>query len=507
MNINLSRDISLKKIELIAEVDFSDSNNPYHDLLKDIDTEAEMESSLKNIGMEDAEIKMIISKFKKNKIIKNGRLDKSFISTREYGKYEITYVENDRLVNNLPIEINRVKPGKPHDVTNISSSSIIKELNKTELYKSYSEKDKKFRIFKLEKNKENEYLGGNSKNAGKIKLKWSLDILNKKNTWYLEGHEINRIEETKGIYFTEQRINSLLDNNWDDKNEAMKITFDEIENNRAVNNFYLDFDKDITFDEFGDFNGEFKNIPIIPIDKNNALDWFTYLFKKHILRINRYTSFDELQQIWKNEFDKTPISKKFDLELDFNSIISQLKNGTKEYWQLMAGKDLNPFETISKKRQINNIIIKRENNIDVKTNILDRIIGYDTLNELTIVDTYITNDRHYNSLNKLVSSVRELNSNIVINVFTKQDDNEIIEKVKNLNINYNAINKKLPHNRLWIFKINSINHYFNVSHSLDFIKYLKNSNSFCINEDIVFSELEKNDVDDNFFQILGEDYE
>ena len=295
MRIELSKNIIVKKLEFVGEVNFFEES-PYIKLLEGFSTQDELKEELQKRDLSTTAIRNIIKKLESLGVLEDGDIVsvEDGFPEREYGKYILEMFEND---TPLPFkfknkEIKRESYTSKNRVDNIKEDEYLIE-RVYQKSKNFSD-DKIFQVIKLEGDN---YIELNKEDTDLVlnfdSDKWSYTLCNKK-TYMKEGISL---------------VN-LFRGEWNLNNFALAIEYKWIENDtNAKENFLWSFTVDkYKIKNYGMFNADFKNIPIIPKTKNDAEEWLLYLLKQEIEKKERYISKDELHYLWLNLLD-IPIRK------------------------------------------------------------------------------------------------------------------------------------------------------------------------------------------------------
>ena len=144
MKIELSKEITLRKLEFVGEVDFFEVS-PYIKLLKDISTKTELIQTLKGKELSNPAIRNIIKKLEDLGVLEDGDIfdiEEGF-PQREYGKYTLEIYENN---TKLPFSYKNKEIGRKSAKTKNISDSIKNDRN------IINKVCKKVRIFQIAKN-------------------------------------------------------------------------------------------------------------------------------------------------------------------------------------------------------------------------------------------------------------------------------------------------------------------------------------------------------------------
>lgn len=452
MRLELIKTVKKKSLEIVCEVDFY-KQSPYIELLKDIANIAMLQRKMKSLGASKAAIKNIIKNFEFLGIIKNGELCNisSGFPEREYGKYEITYVENE---SPLPFRyrkhsIKRISPVsdniadqiKPLDrqIANclLSEDEVVERDN----FRLMSNRN----LYGIPHNEtaENCVICSDDGNIGRYKIghkEFDMDLFPDKNT--------------------------LFEGKWNNDSDRLVENFNNVLERypASLKSFQISYSKNnVEIGELGIIKeAKFQNIPIMP-DQQSYKEWFLHLLKDEVESSKRYFTFDETEQIWSNLWCKTiPIAAHYSYPFKFTDIKRHYTKEDEFYWFMNAGNDLNPYKTKTKKTRVS---------ITTLTDFVDKISLVENADVL-IIDRYINTLRHFLSLEGLIG---QIDGKCKVTLVTQEPYNQSpkeIDQIDSLCRKYevkviNKIKNEIPHDRLW--RINRS--WFTLSKSIDFIKH------------------------------------
>lgn len=455
MRLELIKTVKKKSLEIVCEVDFY-KQSPYIELLNDIANIAMLQRKMESMGASKAAIKNIIKNFESLGIIKNGEVCdiSSGFPEREYGKYEITYIENE---SPLPFQYRK------HSIKRISpvSSNLadkIEQLDKQIANCLLSEDEVVERdSFRLVDNRnlygiphnetaENCVICSDDGNIGRYKIghkEFDMDSFPDKNTLF-EG------KWNTGADRLVENFNNVLER-YPDSLKSFQISY-------SKNNI-----------EIGDLGiikeAKFQNIPIMP-DRKSYKEWFLYLLKDEVESSKRYFTFEETEQIWNNVWYKTtPIATQYSYPFKFSDIRNHYTKEDEFYWFMNAGNDLNPYKIKTEEARVS---------ITTLTELVDKISLVGNADVL-IIDRYVNTLRHFRSLEGLIG---QIDGKCKVTLVTQEPYNQSpkeIDQIESLCRKYDVkvIKKRkteIPHDRLW--RIDKS--WFTLSKSIDFIKHRVN---------------------------------
>lgn len=451
MRLELIKTVKKKSLEIVCEVDFY-KQSPYIELLNDIANIAMLQRKMESMGASKASIKNIIKNFESLGIINNGEVCdiSSGFPEREYGKYEITYLENE---SPLPFRYRK------HSIKRISpvSSNLADEIEP------------------LDKQVANCLLS-----EDEVVERDSFRLVDNRNLYGIPHNEtaencvIYSDDGNRGRYKIGQKEfdmdsfpdkNTLFEGKWNNDSDRLVENFNNVLERypASLESFQISYSKNNV--EIGDLGmikeAKFQNIPIMP-DQQSYKEWFLHLLKDEVESSKRYFTFDETEQIWNNLWHKTTgIADHYSYPFKFSDISKHYTKEDELYWFINAGNDLNPYKTKTKETRVS---------ISTLTEFVDKI-SLVRNTDVLIIDRYVNTLRHFRSLEALINQIDgKCKITLVTQEPYKQSDKQI-EQIDILCKKYEVrvIKKRkneIPHDRLW--RINGL--WFTLSKSIDFIK-------------------------------------
>lgn len=487
MKIELTKEITIKKIEFIGEVNFFEES-PYIQLLKNFSTKKELIKELEEKNLTHSAINNIIGKLEKLGVIEDGdivNIEDGF-PEKEYGKYSVELFENDEP---LPFKLKN-KEITRENVNGYSNNQDIKQdrylIDKIHKESKNFSDDKKFQIIQIESGKYRETSSKKSElRLNFIDGKWKYIIENRK--FFMDGMDLN----------------NLFRGAWDSSFQALKIQYDWIDKNIiAKDNFMWSFPiPEYKIKDFGTFKADFQNIPIVPQTKNDALKWLLYLIVNEIEKLNRYISKDELHWIWNNILDEKPQLESFDLKFSFEEVLKKFGQGSKYYWLLQSSIDLYPFDSSIASKSRVTIGAKDPINLDID---FVKEFSINLPQELIIVDRWIVNLKHYSSLEKILNAFGNPKVTIITQEvdyrLTQRKKDQIEDIIENNNIK-RVIKQKneIVHSRYWIFDNQK---FYKTNNSLDVLKI--DEENISMKEQTTFDLYEQEDLEPELTRLLEE---
>lgn len=457
MNIEMSKNIKLNTLEILAEVDFF-KESPYIELLESFESKEELIVHLVLENFEKATIDNILNRFEKLGIFKDDSIIdlKQGFPEREFGKYLITFCSND---THLPFKYKKYNlERKSYTEENRIDSvdKIDKDLMVVLISNDDRVQNKKFRILKI--------IDDQAIIQKTKKINEKLSITFDSENW---NYTINNIS------FEMQPIDlkAVFKGEWNEKFQAKEQQFDEIKDNHsAIVNFQRTYKDNVEIEDYGHLEATFTNIPLIPTE-NCFKEWFLYLLKNKISSMDRYITAEETEQIWNNVYSKNdPINQRYEIPYDINEITNQYDKESDIFWFLMAGKDLNPFE-IPTQRKEKSITIDEQINCNLE-DVFNNTIHLHKAKSLLIIDRYINTLRHFKSLKELLKPYKgQMEVKIITTDYYEATNDEILE-IEEICSSYRIdrivrSKSNIPHDRFWIVDNKQ---YYTVSKSIDFIR-------------------------------------
>ena len=319
MKIELTKQIDIYKMEFIGEVDFF-RKSPYIELLENIESENQLRAELESRGMPESAIKNVIKRLYDLRVLQNGYIEnlENGFPEKEYGKFELEIFENDEsypfVFKNRKIQRQSSYPNK---VGNLEQDVDF-------LYIAQNKGNLTFRVEDIEKDKAIYDKTGSTK----------MTIVFQNNKWQfsIDGKTENMDEIT---------FEQLFGSEWDLEYLSLKVSFEHIHNDSAKNSFEFSFDlENFSIKNYGTFQANFTDIPVIPKTEEDANLWAVSLLKDEVESKNRYISKYDLEQLWNNILDTKTKLTKFDIEFNYQRILNQFGRDSKYYWLLQASNDL-----------------------------------------------------------------------------------------------------------------------------------------------------------------------
>jgi hypothetical protein len=295
---------------------------------------------------------------KGNEIKKTGKM-----FAREEGKYKIWYVEEENFIGNKILFIRRIAP--KNDINSTNLKPLKTKLDKENHFCLPTQQNDFFRFNLIDSNSEKPYEPDNNQYG--ITLTWVWDNLEKSFLIFEGNLSISPNEKNKSDIVIKTMNLSFEDNfrgnlrdfikeifiDWDTKTERLKIRFQELDNHEKET-----FEKNIQ-DGWNGFDIQFKKVPLMPYDKENAEKWRNWLVTQELEE--KYFNRNDFSELVK-EINQKPALEPFPLSsikpYEFLKIIGKSEN-PKPYWHLRATLDLNPNDDVFKS---NNKKIELEKN-------------------------------------------------------------------------------------------------------------------------------------------------
>jgi hypothetical protein len=495
LRIELVKNIAVKTVEVLAEVDFF-KQSPYIQLLDGITTENKLKEKLKSHKLSQPAIKNILKNLKVLRVLKNGTISniEQGFPEREFGKYRITYYENR---NSYPFKyhvkkIERIKAQSQNVAEDIVELDrrLLSVLNKGSNIDFTT--DQQFRIITV-------LNGRGLPNRRKKTTHEQLSIIFENDQWKykLANREFN--------LSTAPDLNKLFEGRWNAVDAVCEDSFERVKNDdNIVNHFQMNRTEQVELRDWGNYEVIYSNVPVVP-DKNSQTQWFIHLLRNQIVADQQFLTVEDLEQKWDNLFHLTPqINRQGKIPFDKNLILREFDHSNEMYWLLKTAEDLNPFPSQQLDFAPDTKIVIPEAE---QQNIRDVFVPLNLhqSNELTIVDRYINTKRHFEVLFFLKENYENLSISVKCQpeYRVSSDDSRFIRtRCEDLSINREIHPvSDVPHDRVW--KIDS--NYFNVSKSLDFIEL--NRDGTCNLKQTLFVPIKANELETQATQLLGGTHE
>lgn len=273
------------------------------------------------------------------KVKETGRLP-----VREEGKYKIWFTNKDTLLKTKILHFKRLAPERPPFEKISQHIAPLPFRFPTEHYYLSVEKDIPLQEITL-KTKPDECYGTIDERESHLTLEWYWQDL--ESSYYVFSGTID------GKAVMKNRIDSPIDlkkdiltifSDWDSELEKLKITFNDLTQNDEKLQFRKSIRKEIpTIGEV-----EFTDIPLIPIDEDNAVHWRNWLllyyldekfYNQHdwdilLNEVNNKDGFmnqkEALQELTADTFKQMLLTE------------NNKHKKSKAFWHLFAADDLNP---------------------------------------------------------------------------------------------------------------------------------------------------------------------
>ncbi|MGP1577167.1 MAG: hypothetical protein ACTTH7_06750 [Treponema sp.] len=270
------------------------------------------------------------------------------LPVREEGKYKIWFTDKDDLLKTKILYFKRLAPERmPYEQTSQHISLLPFHFQAENYYLSV-EKDVPMQEITL-KTKPAECYGVLDEREYLLTLEWYWQGL--ESSYYIFNGSIDDKE------VTHEHINAPIDlkktiqdifPDWDSTLQKLKIAFDDV----TAESEKLQFKKSIqeVRSDIGDI--EFTDIPLIPLDEENAVCWRNWLLMYYLDK-RFYSQHDWdilLSEVNNKEGFNTQKSVLQELTTDTFKQMLLKKNDThkksKAFWHLFAADDLNPEKVI-----------------------------------------------------------------------------------------------------------------------------------------------------------------
>ena len=405
---------------------------------------------------------------KRNKVIETGK-----IFVQEEGKYKIWFTENDDFINTKILYFERKSPRDRERIDeiniNFEEENYFLPINNNE-----------FSILKLVKT--DNISGQLNSGSENIELVWKWKDLEISEFYFTGKIDKNLIKEHK----IESNKNlkdyiSEIFSEWDKSNQKLRVVFGNLQNDSR-----LKFKVDYQIKEKASFDSiEFKDIPIMPYDDQDAIKWrnwfieqeiekeyfLKYDFEKLVNEINNKNGFSA----YRNKLDIPEISEY--REEIYNKDRSKQSLA---FWHLSAPNDLNPdADQKYIMKSLNYEIGKNISFANIVRNLIEN--SNNKINTVFYYDKYTYTDSQQKSMfaffnafdkvedkSKYLITIKNLNGKRRSNYLTQNSKIEVIDA-------NNILHSKLPHNR-YIILAESKEKYtvWQLPSSIDYIKFQDN---------------------------------
>lgn len=478
-------------MEILAEVDFF-KESPYIQLLQGYSSVDELRERLHSDGLSKPAIHNVIQNLESLGVIQNRSIVdvEAGFPEREFGKYRVTYYEND-LANPFQFFIKNIeriaaKSDNMADLIEPIDAMLLAQM--TDFRNTIFETNEDFQILSV--------VGGNCRKGSKVHNE-SMSLNFSENQWVcmLGG---KHFELSDGPY-----LNALFKGNWVNAEELCEVNYDEVQvEHHTVENFLRTYAEVNHVEHWGKLGMSFQDVPVAP-SKGSHVKWFMHLLKKDLQSKSQFYTEDELEQRWNNLLYTFPQLIRYGkLDYSYKQILQEFPRDSEMYWLLQAASDLNPFKSFekpNKPRSSKNIIFQESSNASIVEVLNPLQLGEAA--SLIIIDRYINTKRHFEVLALLQSSFDNLDISITTMKEFRQDKLDrtfITETLNQGNIQRTIKDKRdIPHDRYW--KIDDV--IFNVSKSLDFMKM--NRDKTCDIGHTIFTQLGEDEVEPQAKALLG----
>lgn len=249
----------------------------------------------------------------------------------EEGKYQIFYTQDDSFFDNRILYFRRLQPNAIDKI----HQYIFIEREGHFFLPTY---ENKYINFNLDTDK---ICANIDENKYQIHFSWIWENLEK--SYYVFNGEIgNKDRKTKikaepipSDKNLQEMITKILPE-WDVTHNRYKIRFNDIQDDDSKKIF-----EHKTFDhKWFDFEVKFQNLPIMPYDEQNAIEWRNFLLDEELI-LSYYSSHDFEKKVTEIN-EKYPLSIFHLSTIELQEYVKKLEKIKQAYWHLQAPIDLNP---------------------------------------------------------------------------------------------------------------------------------------------------------------------
>lgn len=478
MRLEFKKTVEVKKYTCYLKLSIKRERKDIQNYLANLDS-FENDSVKKNI------IRYIEKKgwLLNNQLTSKGQevIDTGFIWEEEEGKYLLHCVIGDPLLGSIPLQLDRIAPdGKDMKYSSLKEEEIHKSLINTNF--QIKQKDyQQFQINEISLYKEEGNTGSNTKLVWKMEEKDSL--------FEISGN-YNLTQSIKNIYL-DKVLNEVFQINnqygvWDSHKQKLRIKFNA-KDYKLMEDFYNPEINNLNTAQFsfGNFDSvRITQIPVMPIDKNNSVQWRNYLLVKKLEL--EYKNRDEINDIAIQISEKEEFSE-YSLDSSIETIkegCSMLEKGV-AYWHFFAPYDLNPFRSKRLENTSSEFVISPQTEISF-SQIASKLnlALFQGLSQIIYYDLYVMNEKQQKNFDILIKAILEekkVRNNIhveLITQFNKKKSSEVRSVyLKNSSpwikeTDVTTISKsRLNHGRYLILTSNEKTLIWEISNSIDFIQF------------------------------------
>ena len=439
---------------------------------------------------------------KGNEIKKTGKM-----FAKEEGKYKIWYVEEENFIGNKILFIRRIAP--KNDINSTNLKPLKTKLDKENHFCLPTQQNDFFRFNLINGDSEKPYEPDN--NQYMITLTWEWDNLEKSSLIFKGNLSISPNEKNKSDIVIKTMNLSFEDNfrgnlrdfikkifiDWDTKTERLKIRFQELDNHEKET-----FEKNISI-RWNGFDIQFKKVPLMPYDKENAEKWRNWLVTQELEE--KYFNRNDFSELVK-EINQKPALEPFHLSsikpFEFLKIIGKSEN-PKPYWHLRATLDLNPIDDIIK--SYSKIELEKNRRIsfkDLAQKLKSGLVEVNKPFDFFYYDRYIKNNIQQKTVMTFIHAIQATRSYVITD--TENSYSNLFKNEPNLNVIdlKKIFDKSKPaHDRYLVLKQGEKLISWVCTNSIDYIRFdeqnFDEKTLGTIQQGVVFARINNNTLDEN----------
>lgn len=457
--------------------------------------ENRVKTYLKNIGVFDENYQLTSLG---NEVKGNGMLP-----TPEEGKYKVWFTQRDSHFGNKIFYFKRIQPNRD----NRNERKLEVRFDKDEHFYLPTKNNS---FGNLEVLPIMDYFGEKHGDTDQIFLRWTWEGLQKSEYVFKGqlgiGNDTITIEPV-AITCEEDleiRIKDLL-SDWDDENQRLKVSFSDLDP-QSRRSFEL-LDERI---RWNDFDVKFQKIPLMPRRQKDAEDWRNWLVVGALQK--EYLSPNEFERvvIKANEQDAfAPFTRSFN-QPEPASFSKVVEGDTLAFWHLNAPLDLNP----NAKAKLTDKPVQLKKGIELSFN---EIVSRLDLRELegsgTLIyyDKYVINRRQQQSVVAFLKATKCPTPVVITDLKHENSDDYIKRNHAHIELKdlRSIFKSKPPHDRYIIVRNNKGVRIWNISNSIDYIRFdeeeIDCDSKGSIAHSVVFTPIGEEMVEKDLLNILQDE--
>lgn len=392
------------------------------------------------------------------------------VKTKEEGKYQIWYTENDSFFGNKIFYFTRITPQPPNQNNKIQLLSIIFNYGEEHFHLPLSY-PKLNEFFRFELSLQQKGFNGEKKNESTINLVWKWNEL-EDSAYTFDGqintHKINFQYPVPSDKDLKQFILKILPE-WDSTTNRYKITFDKIKDDQSsIDLFECQFNNLWKY-----FKVNIDKLPIEPYNIEEARLWRNTIldkelqkeyfhpadFKDTVRGVNEKEGF----AAYKDSLDIPEAEEYLDTELEK----SKKSDRNAAFWHIRAPLDLNPGIPVhfSDKFELH------KGEVGSFQKIVENM-GVNTAEKIFYYDKYVINKQQQQKTEAFLDAFA-CNTKYLITDTTKQSENTLAKNTEIIQKDLTEIFKsgKAQHDRYLIIAIADELRVWNISNSMDYIQF------------------------------------